>query len=145
MSPPTEAKGTNRRAKRAPAAARAVATAPRAAAGRASDVTAPAAAADATGAASAGSACPALPPALDIRDIRETFEFLRSAVNCGVDRIDASAVVRVDTAGLQLLLAAGRTAAAHGRALRWAGASSTLVEAATRLGVAGLLGLAKPD
>jgi ABC-type transporter Mla MlaB component len=144
VRPPAESKRTNRRAKRPPAAARAVATAPLAGTGSASDVSAPAAA-DGTLAASGRSACPALPPALDIRDIRETFEFLRSAVNCGVERIDASGVVRVDTAGLQLLLAAGRTAAAHGRALRWAGASSTLIEAATRLGVAGLLGIATPD
>jgi ABC-type transporter Mla MlaB component len=144
VSRPAGTKRTSRRAKRPSAAERAVAAAPSAGTRSASDADVPAAA-DGVLAASGHSPCPALPPALDIRDIRETFEFLRSAVNCGVERIDASGVVRVDTAGLQLLLAAGRTAAAHGRALRWAGASSTLVEAATRLGVAGFLGLAKPD
>ncbi|MBS0395986.1 MAG: hypothetical protein JSR54_15295, partial [Proteobacteria bacterium] len=49
----------------------------------------------------------------------------------------------IDTAGIQVLLAAGRTAAAHGRALRWSSPSAPLVEAAGRLGVAGLLGLAQ--
>jgi ABC-type transporter Mla MlaB component len=87
---------------------------------------------------------PALPAALDIREIKDTFESLRSAVNCGVDSIDASRVTTVDTAGLQLLLAAGRTAAAHGRALRWDRPSSSLIDAATRLGVAGVLGLVGP-
>ena len=86
---------------------------------------------------------PALPAALDIRGIAETFEFLRSAVNCGVESIDASRVATVDTAGVQLLLAAGRTAAAHSRALRWVDASSSLVEAATKLGVAAVLGFAR--
>ena len=84
---------------------------------------------------------PALPAALEIRESAQTFEALRSAVNCGVDRIDASRVASVDTAGLQLLLAAGRTAAAHGRALRWDRPSSALIDAATKLGVAGVLGL----
>jgi ABC-type transporter Mla MlaB component len=144
VSPPSETTRKQRPAKRPPAGARAVATAPRAGSGSANEANAPAAA-DRPPAAGRRNACPALPSVLDIRDISETFELLRSAVNCGVERIDASGVVRVDTAGLQLLLAAGRTAAAHGRALRWAGASSTLIEAATRLGVAGLLGLAKPD
>jgi len=87
---------------------------------------------------------PALPAALDIREIKDTFEALRSAVNCGVDSIDASRVTTVDTAGLQLLIAAGRTAAAHGRALRWDRPSSTLIDAATKLGVAGVLGLVGP-
>jgi len=138
---PSRAKRTNRRPKR-------TATAPRAGAGANPVGREPAgeAAVAAGEAAVAKRACalPALPAALDIRGIGETFEFLRSAVNCGIDSIDASRVVSVDTAGLQLLLAAGRTAAAHGRALRWAGASSSLVEAATRLGVAGILGIARP-
>lgn len=138
MSNATHAKRPARRTKRAATAARPAATArPK---GAAATTVAPVAAAS-TAAPVAG---PALPAALDIREIAETFEFLRSAVNCGIDSIDASRVRSVDTAGLQLLLAAGRTAAAHGRALRWVGASSSLVEAATKLGVAGVLGFARP-
>jgi ABC-type transporter Mla MlaB component len=93
--------------------------------------------------ATPASGAPALPASLDIREISASFEWLRSAVNCGVDCIDASRVASIDTAGLQLLLAAGRTAAAHGRALRWDRPSSTLIDAATRLGVAGVLGLVR--
>jgi ABC-type transporter Mla MlaB component len=132
VSHSTPAKRPVRRAKRAASASR-----PAGASARTKAVAAPVASPPAP------SAGPALPAALDIRQIAETFEALRSAVNCGVDSIDASRVTTVDTAGLQLLIAAGRTAAAHGRALRWVDASSTLVEAATRLGVAGVLGFAR--
>ena len=142
MSHTHTAKRPARRAKRAsPAARPAAPTRAKAAAA----VTTAAAASAATPVAAAPSAGPALPPSLDIREIAGTFEFLRSAVNCGVEDIDASRVTTVDTAGVQLLLAAGRTAAAHGRALRWVGASSTLLDAATKLGVAGILGLARAD
>ncbi len=134
MSNATHAKRPARRTKRAATAAR-----PATARAKAAAVTTAPPAAAPTPVPVAG---PALPAALDIREIAATFEFLRSAVNCGIDSIDASRVTSVDTAGLQLLLAAGRTAAAHGRALRWVGASSSLVEAATKLGVAGVLGFA---
>jgi ABC-type transporter Mla MlaB component len=139
VSHPTHAKRPVRRAKRAASPARPAAAPARPKAAPVAAATAVVAAA----APPAPSAGPALPAALDIREISETFEFLRSAVNCGVDSIDASRVATVDTAGVQLLLAAGRTAAAHGRALRWAGPSSSLIEAATKLGVAGLLGFAR--
>lgn len=142
MSRATEPKQAAARAKRAAVPTRAVAPPARPEAALASEALAVVTAAG-TAAPTDASALPALPPALDIREIRTCFELLRSAVNCGVDRIDASRVAAVDTAGLQLLLAAGRTAAAHGRTLRWAGASSALVEAATKLGIAGVLGLAR--
>jgi ABC-type transporter Mla MlaB component len=94
-------------------------------------------------AAPAAEVRPSLPPQLDIRDAHATAGLLQAAVAAGAECIDASRVASVDTAGLQLLLAAGRLAAAHGHALRWEGASSTLIEAATKLGVAGVLGLAR--
>lgn len=137
MSHSTSAKRPPRRAKRAAPPARPCAAPSRA---KAAAVAAPVVTAPAPAAPSAG---PALPATLDVREIGAAFEFLRSAVNCGVDSIDASRVTTIDTAGVQLLLAAGRTAAAHGRALRWAGPSSALIEAATRLGVAGVLGLVR--
>lgn len=136
MSHAQNTKRPVRRAKRAAPAAR---PAPRAKA-----PIAPAPSAIAAPAPAPASSGPALPAALDIREIKDIFESLRSAVNCGVDSIDASRVTTVDTAGLQLLLAAGRTAAAHGRALRWDRPSSTLIDAATKLGVAGVLGLVGP-
>ena len=142
MSHPTPAKRPLRRAKRAAPATRPSAASVRAKAAAATAAVV-ASAPEATPAPAAASAGPALPASLDIRGIAATFEFLRSAVNCGVDSIDASRVTSVDTAGLQLLIAAGRTAATHGRALRWEGASSTLIEAATTLGIAGVLGLVK--
>jgi len=86
---------------------------------------------------------PALPADLSIRAVRETAALIGAALAAGSERIDASRVAMVDSAGVQLLIAAGRTAAAHGRALRWAEASSSLIEAASRLGVAGLLGFAR--
>ncbi len=143
MSHATTAKRPARRAKRAAAPSRPAARSaqPKAGPDLATGPAQVVAAAAVT--APAAPAGPALPAALEIREIRETFEFLRSAVNCGVDSIDASRVATVDTAGLQLLIAAGRTAAAHGRALRWVGASSALVDAACRLGVAGVLGLVR--
>ena len=125
MSQATNSKRPARRGKRSVASARP-------AAARASAATAPAA-----------GALPALPAQLDIRDAGTTVGLLKAAIAGGAECIDASRVASVDTAGLQLLLAAGRMAAAHGRALRWEGASSALIEAACKLGVAGVLGLAR--
>ena len=88
---------------------------------------------------------PALPAELDIRHARQIAEFLNAAIAAGTHEIDASAVATADTAGLQLLLAAGRMAAAHGRALRWQRASGALARAAVAIGVAGPLGLAGPE
>ncbi len=137
MSQVITSKRPVRRAKRPAAPAR------QAAAAHASGPAAIAVAAVAAPVADPMPSLPSLPPQLDIRDAEATAGLLHAAVVGGAERIDASRVASVDTAGLQLLLAAGRLAAAHGRALRWEGASSTLIEAASKLGVAGILGLAR--
>ncbi len=55
--------------------------------------------------------------------------------------LDASAVERVDTAALQLLVAFHRDALARGGKITWAGVSTPLREAAERLGLTQALAL----
>jgi len=55
--------------------------------------------------------------------------------------VDAGAVERVDTAGVQLLLALRQESARRGRPLQWRAASPALRETAARLGLANALGL----
>jgi phospholipid transport system transporter-binding protein len=55
--------------------------------------------------------------------------------------LDATAVERVDTAALQLLVAFHRDALARGGKVAWAGVSTPLREAAERLGLAQALAL----
>jgi ABC-type transporter Mla MlaB component len=99
----------------------------------------------AAAAAPAAPASPALPAELQIRGATALAATLRAAVAAGAEDVDASQVALVDTAGLQLLIAAGRLASAHGRALRWQRPSAALLEAASRLGVARQLGLGEAD
>jgi anti-anti-sigma regulatory factor len=83
----------------------------------------------------------ALPASLVIRDVAGVAQQLGAALTGGALVVDASAVTAVDTAGLQLLLAAQRSARARGISARWLGASPTLTRAASALGVARALGL----
>jgi ABC-type transporter Mla MlaB component len=83
-----------------------------------------------------------LPGALTIRELGPLAARLRAAIDAGLTQIDASAVVTVDTAGVQLLVAATLGAARLGKELRWRAASPTLLQAATQLGLAASLGLA---
>ena len=53
--------------------------------------------------------------------------------------VDAQALTSIDTAGLQLLLAAGRAAREHGLALKVLGARPLLLEAAISLGLSSAL------
>jgi phospholipid transport system transporter-binding protein len=55
--------------------------------------------------------------------------------------LDGSAVQRIDTAGLQLLVAFAQRQARAGRPLSWAAASPVLCEAGRRLGLAAVLSL----
>lgn len=55
-------------------------------------------------------------------------------------QVELSRVERVDTAGLQLLLALARSARERGVAIRWSAPSPTLVEAAKRLGLSAAFG-----
>jgi ABC-type transporter Mla MlaB component len=55
--------------------------------------------------------------------------------------VDGGAVRRIDTAGLQLLVAFARGEAAAGRPLTWKAASPELVRCSRQLGLADALGL----
>ena len=92
-------------------------------------------------AAAAPPAAPALPSTLTLRQVDDTALMLLPAIAGGADVIDASAVLQCDTAGVQLLIAAARSAAARGGTLVLERPSPALVDGATRLGVAGTLGL----
>jgi phospholipid transport system transporter-binding protein len=82
-----------------------------------------------------------LPAALTMRELGPVAARLRAAIDSGVAEIDASAVATVDTAGVQLLVAAVLSAARLGKPLRWRAASPALTEAAAQLGLAASLGL----
>lgn len=55
--------------------------------------------------------------------------------------LDGSGVQRVDTAGLQLLVALARRRHAAGHRLRWSAVSAALLQASARLGLLDILGL----
>lgn len=64
---------------------------------------------------------------------------LNDLLERGHTNADAHALRQIDTAGLQLLLAAGRTARARGLTLRVLGARALLLEAASNLGLTNAL------
>jgi len=84
---------------------------------------------------------PTLPSTLTLRQVGEVAALLMPVVASGRYAVDASAVLQCDTAGVQLLIAASKSAAARGGALVLTGASPALVDGAIRLGVAAMLGL----
>lgn len=92
-------------------------------------------------AVAAAPATPTLPSTLTLRQVSEAATMLLPAIAGGADLIDASEVLQCDTAGIQLLIAAARSAAARGGSLVLDRPSAALVDGATRLGVAGTLGL----
>lgn len=55
--------------------------------------------------------------------------------------VDGSAVERIDTAGLQLLLSFVRHQAGRGKPVRWSATSPELVRGSQLLGIDGMLGL----
>jgi anti-anti-sigma regulatory factor len=82
-----------------------------------------------------------LPAALQIRTVEATGAELRAALARGALRLDGAAVSRVDTAGLQLLVAAIASARAAGVATEWQATSPALIDGARQLGVGALLSL----
>jgi chemotaxis protein CheX len=56
--------------------------------------------------------------------------------------VDGSSVERIDTAGLQLLVALARSQQQQGRRLQWKAASPELLKSGERLGLIDALGLA---
>ncbi len=69
-------------------------------------------------------------------------QFLLLAADCSSKKVivDGSQVERIDTAGVQLLVAFAQAQAKAGKTLQWSGASELLVRSCRRLGVDGLLG-----
>ncbi len=57
--------------------------------------------------------------------------------------VDGSAVERIDTAGLQMLLSFAKYQATRGKPVLWTAASPELLRCSQLLGLAGLLGLAE--
>lgn len=80
-----------------------------------------------------------LPSGLQIRNAGEVANLLRAALGSRDLRLDASDVSTVDTAGVQLLVAAIASARRAGAKHEWLAASPALRDAARRLGVEALL------
>lgn len=76
---------------------------------------------------------------LTIVEARAWQRSLHASLERSRAELDARALTSVDTAGLQLLLAAGRAAREHGLSLRVLGARSLLFEAAISLGLGSAL------
>jgi ABC-type transporter Mla MlaB component len=81
----------------------------------------------------------ALGSSLTIVEARAVQRSLSAWLERGRAEADARALERIDTAGLQLLLAVGRTARARGLTLRLSGAPPLLLDAAGSLGLASAL------
>ena len=95
----------------------------------------------------AGTATP-LPPSLTLREAQPALEALRGAFAASGEstwRVDASAVSRLDSSALAVLLECARMAAAGGRELEILGAPARLTELAHLYGVDGLLDLAPQE
>lgn len=72
---------------------------------------------------------------LGIREVHDLRERLLAAIEAGPVVLDASAVERADSAGVQLLISLGRSLALRGEALAYHGVSKTLAEVARTLGL----------
>lgn len=83
----------------------------------------------------------ALPANCSIRDAAQLKAALLELLPQAAVTIDAGALERIDTAGVQLLLAFTRDRAAKGFGIDWHGVNATLHDAANVLGLAGQLGL----
>lgn len=93
------------------------------------------------GLAAAGAAV-LLPTALLITDVRSFAEGLRTAVAGGDVAVDASRLKDIDTAGLQLLVAARLDVVVAGNSFHWVSESPGLRAAAAATGLSQALGLA---
>ena len=83
-----------------------------------------------------------LPAVIDIRESAKLHESLQTWLMGGEAALNGGAVEKIDTSGLQLLLAALRTLQSRGLSLQWVQVSDELRLAAERLGVSAELGLA---
>lgn len=76
---------------------------------------------------------------LTIVEARATQQALIASLGRGRAEADARGLGSVDTAGLQVLLSAGRAARERGLRLKVMGARALLLDAASSLGLAGVL------
>ena len=83
----------------------------------------------------------AIPADCRIADVGDLHKQLTGALDSPQIVLDGSAVDRVDTAALQLLVVFQREAQKRARPVNWAGASVPLHDAATQLGLAQVLAL----
>lgn len=79
---------------------------------------------------------------LSIREVSERQRQLQAMLQAGAAEVDAGALASIDTAGLQLLLAAAAAAQARGLKLKLIGGEKLLQGAARALGLAEHLGAA---
>lgn len=84
-----------------------------------------------------------LPGSLDITTVTAVRGELLDAVSAGDLVLDATAVTRIDAAGLQLLYAAVTEVRSRGARVSWAGASAAVRAGARILALTGALAL--PD
>ena len=82
-----------------------------------------------------------MPADCRIADVGELHQQLRGALDASQIVLDGTAVERIDTAALQLLVAFQREAKKHERQVNWLGVSAPLHDAASQLGLAEALTL----
>lgn len=83
-----------------------------------------------------------LPESMTIADVGELQSLMVAVLESESDvSVDGSGVELVDGAGLQLLVAMFMAADKQGVTISWVGPSETLVEGATQVGLASVLGL----
>ena len=86
--------------------------------------------------------CPAV---LDIAAVQDFYVQLRDALDNGEAlTLQCAQLERIDTAGVQLLVACCRDATDRNLPIHWDGVNDILYEAAKRLGLLGLLHLDHP-
>lgn len=82
-----------------------------------------------------------MPADCRIADVSAWHRQLRAALDASAIVLDGSAVDRIDTAALQVLVAFQRDAQKRGQQVSWAGVSAPLHDAASQLGLAQTLAL----
>ncbi|MEZ5498482.1 MAG: STAS domain-containing protein [Steroidobacteraceae bacterium] len=82
-----------------------------------------------------------LPSQITIREAAKLRTQLLAALSQPSERVDGTQVSRIDTAGIQVILAYVQDRARAGRSVSWCAVSDALRDAAARLGLTQSLGL----
>jgi phospholipid transport system transporter-binding protein len=88
-----------------------------------------------------GSVRVGMPADFRIAEVTDMHRRLGDTLDSGAIVLDGSAVERVDTAALQLLVVYQREVQKRGNPMQWAGVSAPLHDAASQLGLAQILAL----